>query len=130
MASSGTDILATSPIGSLLKKNLLKAVEMASKQHQVANDFTTTFPQETTRAWRCMVKNWEANASYPNPYILKEHGRFSPTPRNERVSPFSFASIEGFQGMIATHSGRGRRGSKGERIIPQGLRISFHTHGT
>ena len=64
-------------VGSLLEKNLLKAVEMASKQRQVANDFTATFPPKTVQNWRCMVKEWEADPSYPNPYVLKEQGMFS-----------------------------------------------------
>ena len=83
-------------IGSLLEKNLSKAVEMKSKQRQVADDFTTTFPQETIQAWSRMIKNWEADASYPNPYISKERGRFFPIPQSERISLFAFASIEGF----------------------------------
>jgi len=57
-----------------LEKNLSKAVEMASKQRQVADDFSATFPQETIRAWSRMVKKWEADPSYPNPYISKERG--------------------------------------------------------
>ena len=31
----------------MLETNLTKAVEMASKQRKVANDFTGTFPDET-----------------------------------------------------------------------------------
>lgn len=73
-------------IGSLLGKNLSKAVEMASKQRQVADDFSATFPQETIRAWSRMIKQWEADPSYPNPYISKERGRFPPTPKSECAS--------------------------------------------
>ena len=49
---------------------------MASRQRQAANDFTATFPRETTQEWSHMVKEWETNPSRPNPYISKEHGRF------------------------------------------------------
>jgi hypothetical protein len=54
----------------LLKTNLLKAVEMASKQRKVADDFTATFPHTTVQQWRRMVKDWQANPSHPNPYAL------------------------------------------------------------
>jgi len=85
MTQNNADILSLPPVGSLLEKNLSKAVEMALKQRQVANDFTATFSKETTQAWSRMVKNWEADASYPNPYMSKERGRLFPTPQNEHV---------------------------------------------
>ena len=82
-------------VGLLLEKNLSKAVEMALSQCQVANDFTATFPHKTVQTWGHMVKEWETNPSYPNPYISKEQG-----------TPFSmsglvyliviFVSIKGF----------------------------------
>ncbi|KAF9779310.1 hypothetical protein BJ322DRAFT_1113656 [Thelephora terrestris] len=59
-------------LGSLLEKNLLKATEMASKQRQAADDFTATFPRETVRVWRRMVKDWETDAAYPNPYLSND----------------------------------------------------------
>jgi len=69
-------ILTLPLIGSSLEKNLLKAVEMSSKQRQVAGDFTATFPHETIQAWGLMVKEWEVDPSKPNPYVLTEKGGF------------------------------------------------------
>jgi hypothetical protein len=48
---------------------------MASKQRKVANDFATTFPLDTIKRWKRMVKKWEANPSRPNPYVSKDRGR-------------------------------------------------------
>ena len=53
---------------------------MASLQRQAANDFTATFPRDTVQAWSRMVKKWETDSSYPNPYVSKERGTFSLTP--------------------------------------------------
>ena len=50
---------------------------MSSKQRQVADDFTATFPRETIQAWGLMVEEWEADPSKPNPYVLTEKGGFS-----------------------------------------------------
>jgi hypothetical protein len=63
-------------IGSLLGTNLIKAKEMASKQRKVANDFEATFPPDTIRQWKRMVRKWEAKSSNPNPYVSKDRGRF------------------------------------------------------
>jgi hypothetical protein len=82
------NILTTGAVGSLLEKGLLKADEMASKQRQAANDFSATFPKKIVRGWARMVKQWEANPSYPNPYVSKEHGKFSFPYQTERSSPF------------------------------------------
>ena len=54
----------------------MKAVEMAEKQRRIAADFTATFPSETVRRWRKMVKEWQANTSSPNPYVSNERGKF------------------------------------------------------
>jgi hypothetical protein len=62
--------------GSLLGTNLAKAVEMKSKQQKVADDFTATFPSETVRQWRKMVKRWQKKPSRPNPYVSNERGTF------------------------------------------------------
>ena len=70
-------ILTLPLIGLSLEKNLLKAVAMSSKQRQVADDFTAMFPRETIEAWSLMVKEWEADPSKPNPYVLTEKGGFS-----------------------------------------------------
>lgn len=56
---------------------------MSSKQRQIADDFTATFPRETIQAWSLMVKEWEADPSKPNPYFLTEKGGFSG--QNERT---------------------------------------------
>jgi len=61
-------------IGQLLETNLVKAVDMASKQRKVASDITDTFPPSTVQQWKRMVKEWEANHSRPNPYISKDRG--------------------------------------------------------
>lgn len=63
-------------IGSSLQKNLLKAAEMSSKQRQVADDFTATFPHETIKSWSRMVNEWEADPSKPNPYVSEEKHMF------------------------------------------------------
>jgi hypothetical protein len=62
-------------IGSLLETSLIKALEMLSKQHKTVDDFTAMFPPDTIQQWKCMVKEWEANSSWPNPYVSKDHGR-------------------------------------------------------
>ena len=54
----------------------MKAVEMASSQRKVADDFAATFPRETVQQWEKMVKEWQANASRPNPYASNERGAF------------------------------------------------------
>ena len=54
----------------------MKAVEMASSQRKVADDFTSTFPRETVQQWKQMVKEWQANPSRPNPYVSNERGMF------------------------------------------------------
>jgi hypothetical protein len=60
----------------LLEKNILKANEMALEQRQAASNFSATFPDKTVKGWTRMVEEWEANPSYPNPYVLKELGKF------------------------------------------------------
>ena len=65
---------------------------MAWKQRQAAEDFTTTFPLETTQSWARMVKKWETNPSYPNPYISKEHGKCFLTSYDKCLNSFSPAS--------------------------------------
>ena len=102
---------------------------MASKQRQVTNDFTATFTRQTVQAWSRMVKEWEADPSYPNPYISKEQGTPFSIPWGLVYLIIIFVSIEGFRGVIVAHSRRGRRGGKGERNASQGFRISLHTHG-
>jgi hypothetical protein len=52
----------------------VKAVETASRQRQVAEDFTATFPYKTVQEWRQMVKEWQANSLRPNPYASNERG--------------------------------------------------------
>ena len=63
-------------VGSLLATNLIKASEMASRQRKAADDFTTTFPDETVKEWRKMVKDWQEDSSLPNPYASEERGMF------------------------------------------------------
>ena len=58
---------------------------MESRQRQAADDFTATFPRETTQKWTQMVKEWEANPSYPNPYVSEERSKFSPALWDERI---------------------------------------------
>ncbi|KAF9780601.1 hypothetical protein BJ322DRAFT_1112591 [Thelephora terrestris] len=60
-------------LGPLLEKNLAKAADTASRQCQVADNFTATFPREAIQDWTCMVREWEADPSYPNPYISREN---------------------------------------------------------
>lgn len=64
--------------GSLLETNLVKAVEMESIQRKAADDFTATFPPDTIRGWRRMVREWESDSSRPNPYISNDRSKFSP----------------------------------------------------
>jgi hypothetical protein len=54
----------------------VKAAEAASKQHKVAEDFTTTFPDETVQTWKEMVDKWQKEPSSPNPYVSNERGMF------------------------------------------------------
>ena len=61
-------------LGSSLKTNLVKALEMASTQRKVADEFSETFPEGVIRQWRKMVKEWEENPSQPNPYSSNERG--------------------------------------------------------
>ena len=60
--------------GSLLDANLIKAKEMASIQRKAADDFTTTFPQDTISEWKRMLREWEADPSRPNPYVSNVRG--------------------------------------------------------
>ena len=64
------------PAESLLKTNLVKAVEMASIQRKAAKDFSQTFPDKTVKQWKKMVKEWELDSSRPDPYVSAEHGMF------------------------------------------------------
>ena len=93
-------VLTTATVGSLLEKNLSKAVEMALKQRQVANNFTATFTRQTVQAWSRMVKEWEADPSYPNPYISKEQGTPFSIPWGLVYLIIIFVSIEGFGGAL------------------------------
>jgi len=49
--------------------SLKEAFMMAQRQQKNHEDFTATFPSETTWKWEVMVKNWNANQKLPNPYI-------------------------------------------------------------
>ena len=60
----------------MFETNLIKAVEMASRQSKVADDFTATFPRNTVQQWRQMVEKWQANPLCPNPYVSNERGVF------------------------------------------------------
>jgi hypothetical protein len=55
----------------------VKAKEMASRQRKAADDFTTTFPEETVTEWKKMVKDWQGDPKLPNPYVSNEQGMFS-----------------------------------------------------
>ena len=48
---------------------------MALKQRKAASEFSGTFPDETVKIWRKMVKNWQKDPSRPNPYASGEHGK-------------------------------------------------------
>ena len=63
-------------VESLLKTNLVKAVKMASIQRKAAKDFSQTFPNETIKQWKEMVKEWERDSSRPDPYVSTERGMF------------------------------------------------------
>ena len=77
-------LLDLSWVGSLLDTNLIKAKEMASIQQKAADDFTTTFPQDTIFEWKRMVQEWEADPSRPNPYVSNVRGMpFFTSPRSQ-----------------------------------------------
>ena len=63
-------------VESLLKTNLVKAVEMASIQRKAATDFSRTFPDKTIKQWKKMVREWERDSSRPDPYVSAERGMF------------------------------------------------------
>ena len=56
--------------------NLMKAAEMALKQHKITDDFADIFPHKMVQQWRWMVEEWQADPSHPNPYVSNEHGMF------------------------------------------------------
>jgi len=99
-------VLITS-IGSLLETNLIKAMDMASKQRKAADDFTATFPPDTVQQWKRMVREWEADSSRPNPYISKDRGRLL-CPVSNPVTHSFFISFESVRNPVATCPGRGR----------------------
>ena len=61
-------------VGSLFETNLVKVVELESKQRKVADNFTATFPDKTVKQWRRMLEKWEEDPLCPNPYVLSEQG--------------------------------------------------------
>ena len=90
----------------MLETNLVKAVEAASRQRKVAEDFTATFPHETVQRWRKMVKEWQADPSRPNPYISNERGT-SFQRYFAAISHGFLTSIENLRGSTAADSRRG-----------------------
>jgi len=48
---------------------------MAQRQQKNHEDFTATFPSETTQKWEVMVENWNVNRKLPNPYIKPIAGK-------------------------------------------------------
>jgi hypothetical protein len=116
-------------VGSLLGTNLVKAVEMASRQRKVANDFSTTFPRSTMQKWRQMVEEWQANPSRPNPYVSNERG--TSLWGCSSVDPYCcFASVKGFQGPTAAHSRRAYWGRRWPTCATQDFCVRFHSDGS
>jgi hypothetical protein len=47
---------------------------MSTKQTNIFNQLSTTFPPETVKKWEDMVTAWNADPKSPNPYQEKKSG--------------------------------------------------------
>jgi hypothetical protein len=98
----------------------VKAVEMASQQRKVANEFSETFPSEMVQQWRRMVKEWREKPSRRNPYVSKEHSMFSKVFRGyifNIISPASKISEARLQ-LTQGEATKAERGHQAPHKVP------------
>jgi hypothetical protein len=63
------------PIGSSLKKQIIKAITMAAKHCAIANKFSAQYPPATIEKWTKMIADWDADTTKPCPYEDAKQGK-------------------------------------------------------
>ena len=116
-------------LGSLLETNLTKALEMASIQRKVADDFSNTFPKEVIQQWEQMVMKWNENSLQPNPYVSSEHCMFF-LKHLDALSYNHLISFESFQGSVAADSRRSVWGRTRSGYTAQSFSNCFRPDGS